>query len=210
MPSSACRATNSSIATKVHGRVGKGANGVGQSRCHIMNAIDESLKRLQLDHVDLYQIHGFDPATPLEETLSSARTTSCARQGPLHRLVQSARVGWHEDARDLPIAAARRGSSPCRRTTRSPPATSSARSCRWRRPKASASCRGRRSPEACCAASSAPTAGPEGRRRAQFDFPVVDKPRAFRCVDAMRPIADAPRGLGRAASRSRSCSPSRR
>src|SRR6202453_5445836 len=57
------------IATKVRGRMGTGPNSVGLSRGHIMDQIAGSLKRLGLDHVDLYQIHGFDPVTPIEETL---------------------------------------------------------------------------------------------------------------------------------------------
>jgi aryl-alcohol dehydrogenase-like predicted oxidoreductase len=57
------------VATKVRGRVGPGVNQVGLSRGHILSAIDASLKRLGLEYVDLYQIHGFDPATPIEETV---------------------------------------------------------------------------------------------------------------------------------------------
>ncbi len=57
------------VATKVRGRVGPGVNQVGLSRGHILSSIDGSLKRLGLDHVDLYQIHGFDPSTPIEETV---------------------------------------------------------------------------------------------------------------------------------------------
>jgi aryl-alcohol dehydrogenase-like predicted oxidoreductase len=57
------------IATKVRGRVGPGVNQVGLSRAHILASIDQSLKRLRLDHVDLYQIHGFDLVTPIEETV---------------------------------------------------------------------------------------------------------------------------------------------
>lgn len=57
------------VATKVRGRVGPGVNQVGLSRAHILASIDGSLQRLGLDHVDLYQIHGFDPATPIEETV---------------------------------------------------------------------------------------------------------------------------------------------
>jgi aryl-alcohol dehydrogenase-like predicted oxidoreductase len=52
------------IATKVRGRMGPGPNAVGLTRGHIMHQIASSLKRLGLDHVDLYQIHGFDPVTP--------------------------------------------------------------------------------------------------------------------------------------------------
>lgn len=57
------------IATKVRGRAGPGVNQVGLSRAHILASIDSSLARLGLDYVDLYQIHGFDPATPIEETV---------------------------------------------------------------------------------------------------------------------------------------------
>ena len=57
------------IATKVRGRMGPGANEVGLSRVHIMLEIDASLSRLQTDYIDLYQIHGFDPLTEMEDTL---------------------------------------------------------------------------------------------------------------------------------------------
>jgi aryl-alcohol dehydrogenase-like predicted oxidoreductase len=59
------------IATKVHGRMGEGVNNVGLSRVQIMKQVHDSLKRLQTDYIDLYQIHGFDALTPLEETLSA-------------------------------------------------------------------------------------------------------------------------------------------
>ena len=58
------------VATKVRGRVGPGVNQLGLSRGHILASIDGSLSRLGLDYVDLYQIHGFDPATPIEETIN--------------------------------------------------------------------------------------------------------------------------------------------
>src|SRR5580698_10425794 len=57
------------VATKVRGRVGLGVNQVGLSRAHILASFDGSLSRLELEYVDLYQIHGFDPATPIEETV---------------------------------------------------------------------------------------------------------------------------------------------
>jgi aryl-alcohol dehydrogenase-like predicted oxidoreductase len=57
------------VATKVRGRSGKGVNQVGLSRGHILASIDQSLGRLGLDYVDLYQIHGVDPVTPIEETV---------------------------------------------------------------------------------------------------------------------------------------------
>ena len=57
------------VASKVRGRVGPGVNQIGLSRAHILAIIDGSLRRLGLDHEDLYQIHGFDPSTPIEETV---------------------------------------------------------------------------------------------------------------------------------------------
>jgi aryl-alcohol dehydrogenase-like predicted oxidoreductase len=59
------------VATKVHGRTMPGANGQGLSRKHIMASIDASLQRLELDYVDLYQIHRWDPHTPIEETMAA-------------------------------------------------------------------------------------------------------------------------------------------
>lgn len=57
------------LATKVRGRMWEGPNGEGLSRAHIMKAIDDSLRRLDTDYIDLYQTHWFDPDTPIEETL---------------------------------------------------------------------------------------------------------------------------------------------
>ena len=59
------------VATKVHGKMGESANAGGLSRKHILEAIDHSLTRLGMDYVDLYQIHRFDPVTPMEETLEA-------------------------------------------------------------------------------------------------------------------------------------------
>jgi aryl-alcohol dehydrogenase-like predicted oxidoreductase len=59
------------IATKVRGRMGEGVNNVGLSRYHIFQSVDESLKRLQLDHIDILYVHGFDPKTPVEEIMHS-------------------------------------------------------------------------------------------------------------------------------------------
>ena len=59
------------LATKVRGRTGPGPNEVGLSRGHILAAVEASLRRLGTDWTDLYQIHGFDPVTPLEETLGA-------------------------------------------------------------------------------------------------------------------------------------------
>ncbi len=57
------------VATKVRGRMWEGPNGEGLSRAHIMKAVDDSLRRLDTDYIDLYQTHAFDPDTPVEETM---------------------------------------------------------------------------------------------------------------------------------------------
>ncbi|MEI8273850.1 MAG: aldo/keto reductase [Paludibacter sp.] len=62
------------IATKVRGVMGAGPNSSGLSRKHILQQADESLTRLNMDYIDLYQIHGFDPQTPMEETLDALDT----------------------------------------------------------------------------------------------------------------------------------------
>ena len=59
------------IATKVNGRTMPGENGVGLSRKHVMASIDASLQRLGMDYVDLYQIHRWDPLTPIAETMEA-------------------------------------------------------------------------------------------------------------------------------------------
>ncbi len=59
------------VATKVHGRTMPGENGRGLSRKHIMASIDASLQRLRMDYVDLYQIHRWDPLTPIAETMDA-------------------------------------------------------------------------------------------------------------------------------------------
>ena len=80
------------VATKVRGRTGPGPNAVGLSRGHIMDQIAGSLKRLQLDHVDLYQIHGFDPVTPIEETLHAL--DDCVSRGLVRTIGCSNLAAW--------------------------------------------------------------------------------------------------------------------
>jgi aryl-alcohol dehydrogenase-like predicted oxidoreductase len=67
------------ITSKVRSIVGEGPNDKGLSRIHIMREVDRSLQRMGLDHIDLYQLHNFDPDTPLEETLSAMN--DLVRQG---------------------------------------------------------------------------------------------------------------------------------
>jgi aryl-alcohol dehydrogenase-like predicted oxidoreductase len=80
------------IATKVFGRMGKGANQVGLSRLHVMQEAEASLERLNTDYIDLYQIHGFDSLTPLEETLSAM--TDLVRQGKVRYIGCSNLAAW--------------------------------------------------------------------------------------------------------------------
>ncbi|WP_114952173.1 aldo/keto reductase [Sphingosinicella terrae] len=96
------------IATKVYGRMGPGPNGAGASRHHILAQIEASLERLQLDHVDLYQIHGFDPTTPIEETL--AALDQLVRQGRVRHVGVSNWAAW-QVAKAVGIAE-RRGLAP--------------------------------------------------------------------------------------------------
>ncbi|GAB6278563.1 MAG: aldo/keto reductase [Lentimicrobium sp.] len=80
------------IATKVRGAMGSGPNDSGLSRKHILQQADESLKRLQLDYIDLYQIHGFDPLTPFEETLSAL--DSLVKSGKVRYIGCSNLAAW--------------------------------------------------------------------------------------------------------------------
>ena len=80
------------IATKVRVRMGPQPNRVGLTRVHIMNEIHASLKRLQLDHVDLYQIHGVDQVTPLEETLRALE--DLVRAGKVRYIGLSNHAAW--------------------------------------------------------------------------------------------------------------------
>jgi aryl-alcohol dehydrogenase-like predicted oxidoreductase len=80
------------IATKVHGAMGQGPNRRGASRGHIMSEVRASLRRLKLDHIDLYQLHGFDRDTPMEETLEALDTL--VRAGDVRYIGLSNWAAW--------------------------------------------------------------------------------------------------------------------
>jgi aryl-alcohol dehydrogenase-like predicted oxidoreductase len=179
------------IATKVRSRTGPGPNAVGLSRGHIMDQIAGSLKRLGLDHIDLYQIHGFDPVTPIEETLRALN--DCVSRGLVRTIGCSNLAAW-QIMKALGISE-RRGFA------------------RFETVRAYYTIAGRDlereilplvedqglgvmvwSPLAGGLLSGKFTragAGPEGSRRVTFDFPPVNRDRAFDVIDAMQPIAKA-------------------
>jgi 1-deoxyxylulose-5-phosphate synthase len=80
------------LATKVHGRMHEGPNGAGLSRKAILRELEASLRRLGTDYVDLYQIHRWDPRTPIEETLEAL--DSAVRSGKVRYLGASSMWAW--------------------------------------------------------------------------------------------------------------------
>jgi 1-deoxyxylulose-5-phosphate synthase len=80
------------VATKVHGRTMPGVNGAGLSRKHVLASIDASLQRLELDYVDLYQIHRWDPRTPIEETMDALHDV--VRAGKARYIGASSMYAW--------------------------------------------------------------------------------------------------------------------
>ncbi|WP_435929659.1 aldo/keto reductase [Dryocola sp. BD613] len=179
------------VATKVFGETGTGsANSRGSSRYHIMNSVKESLQRMQLDHIDLYQLHGFDPATPVEETLRALDTlvqhghvryigvSNWAAWQIMKALGISERLGLAKFAslqayytiagRDLERDLA-------------PMLQSEGVGLMVWSPLAGGLLSGKYGRDG---------KAEEGSRRIEFDFPPVNKDRAFDCVDVMREIAD--------------------
>jgi len=178
------------IATKAFGPMSETQiNGRGQSRYHLMNALDASLKRLQLDHIDLYQLHGYDPVTPLEEVLSTLN--DMVRSGKVRHIGLCNMAAW-QIMKGLAISEkknfARFESVQAYYTVAGrdlerevlPLIQDQQLGLMVWSPLAGGLLSGKFSPDG---------KGPEGARRASFDFPVVDKARAFAVVDAMRPIA---------------------
>jgi aryl-alcohol dehydrogenase-like predicted oxidoreductase len=178
------------LATKVLGRMGPGVNQVGLSRAHILHAVDASLTRLQLDYIDLYQIHGRDPLTPLEETLDAL--DACVRAGKVRYIGLCNLAAW-EVAKALGIserrALARFHSAQVyysiagRDIEREivPLAVDQHLAILPWSPLAGGILSGKFSRDG----------GPADARRASFDFPPVDRERTFRIIDVMRPIAQA-------------------
>ncbi|MBV9507731.1 MAG: aldo/keto reductase [Acidobacteriia bacterium] len=80
------------VATKVHGVMGPSPNQRGLSRKHVIQACENSLRRLQMDYIDLYQIHRWDPNTPLEESLDAL--DSLVRSGKVRYLGASSMAAW--------------------------------------------------------------------------------------------------------------------
>ena len=179
------------IATRVYVRVGKGRNDVGASRGHIMDAVEASLRRLQIDHIDLYQIHGNDAITPVEETLRALDTL--VQQGKVRYIGCSNWQAWKNCRKSL---AHLRVQEPCSvryspgllldrrprigKGTRSPDGSRES----WAARLESA---GRR-PAVRKVQPGQPQAG-RLAACAEFDCPIVDKERTWKILDVMAPIA---------------------
>ncbi|MAC57344.1 MAG: aldo/keto reductase [Novosphingobium sp.] len=179
------------IATKVLGPMGEGPNARGASRKHIMDQCKASLERLQLDHVDLYQIHGFDPATPLVETLEALNTL--VQHGHVRYIGLSNWAAWQivkaigiAEARQLaPILSLQAYYTLAGRDLERevvPMLKSEGMGLMVWSPLAGGFLSGKYSREDEKSADG---------RRANFDFPPVNRDRGYAVVDAMRPIAEA-------------------
>jgi 1-deoxyxylulose-5-phosphate synthase len=108
------------LATKVFMPFGEGANDRGLSRKHILSSIDKSLRRLGTDHVDLYQIHRWDPTTPIEETMEALHDVvraGKARYIGATSAPPACSPGSSPRPSTPPSSAAGPGSRPCRTTT---------------------------------------------------------------------------------------------
>jgi len=179
------------IATKVAGRSGQGRNSVGASRGHILDSVEGSLRRLQTDYIDLYQIHTNDSLTPVEETLQALDIL--VRQGKVRYIGCSNWQAW-KIAKALGISELRNYarfdtlqayySIAGRDLEREivPLLESEKTGLLVWSPLAGGLLSGKFSRE---------NQRPENSRRSEFDFPLVDKERAWKILDAITPIAKA-------------------
>ncbi|WP_439816462.1 aldo/keto reductase [Zavarzinia sp. CC-PAN008] len=179
------------IATKVFGDMGRGPNDRGASRGHIMDSVEESLDRLQVDHIDLFQIHGNDIVTPVEETLRAL--DDLVRQGLVRYVGVSNWQAW----RIMKALGISERQNLARFETLQAYYTIAGRDLEreivpllteervglmvWS-PLAGGLLSGKFGPG---------SNGPEGARRVTFDFPPVHRERAFACIEAMRQIGNA-------------------
>ena len=179
------------LATKALGAVGPGPNDRGASRGHIMDAVKASLKRLGTDYIDLYQIHGFDPLTPVEETVRAL--DDLVRQGHVRYVGVSNWAAWQimkavgiADAKGWARVASLQAyyTIAGRDLEReiAPLLQAEGVGLMVWSPLAGGLLSGKYQRDG---------SGPEGSRRANFDFPPVNRDRAFDAVDAMRVIAEA-------------------
>jgi aryl-alcohol dehydrogenase-like predicted oxidoreductase len=179
------------VATKVRGRMGPGPNEVGLTRAHILASIDASLRRLKLDHVDLYQIHGVDPHTPIEETVRAL--DDVVRAGKTRYVGFCNLPAWmamkaiaHAEAHGLArFESAQMYYSIAGRDIErevAPLAQSEGLAILPWSPLAGGLLSGKFDPD---------KPGPEGARRSKFDFPPVDRARLPKVLGALREVAQA-------------------
>jgi len=179
------------IATKVYGEMGPAPNDRGASRGHIMDSVQASLERLQIDHIDLYQIHGNDTVTPIDETLRAL--DDLTRQGLVRYVGVSNWAAW-KIAKALGLSEAKGYarfetlqayySIAGRDLERDlvPMLTSEQLGLMVWSPLAGGLLSGKFGPG---------SNNPTDARRTNFDFPPVDKDRAWKCVEVMREVGDA-------------------
>jgi len=179
------------IATKFFGPTGEGPNARGTSRSHMLYSLESSLKRLQIDHIDLYQIHGFDKITPMEETLRALDTV--VKQGKVRYIGVSNWAAW-QIAKAIGISnqfnLTRFASLQAYYTIAGrdlerelvPMMESESIGLMVWSPLAGGFLSGKYSRDGAKTGLG---------RREKFDFPPVDEERGYNVIDAMRPIAQA-------------------
>ncbi|MDR3514813.1 MAG: aldo/keto reductase [Azospirillaceae bacterium] len=179
------------VATKFFGPTGDGPNARGTSRSHMLYALEGSLKRLQVDHIDLYQIHGFDQITPMDETLRALDTV--VQQGKVRYIGVSNWAAW-QIAKAVGIAnqfnLARFASLQAYYTIAGrdlerelvPMMASEGIGLMVWSPLAGGFLSGKYRRDG---------AKDGDNRRATFDFPPVNEERGYNVIDAMKPIAEA-------------------